>query len=308
MLVARTVPQRQPCLGHAGRRPRALAGADRDLGTQELVGRLLVVGVAQVEVVHLVERAALPDVAAAGALRRADRAHQHEPELTVVAERDQPAQVDLGQPVARAPRVVLAAAAVHLEHLVTDAHRPPHAAQVLVVPVRLAGQEDAVDVRLVRAHHRFEPVGLDAQRDLRRLGRRGREGGLRVGQHPGVFEDRERASVRHGRRAVRIADRPLLATGAEPVGRDRRAAERERAAAAGQRDARRHLGVAFVGAHADAEPAGEPGGGVVEVDVAALVPVRLPADHVQVLVGDVEPAGGHRRCCHGFPVLVESFI
>ena len=65
--------------------------------------------------------------------------------------------------------MVLAADAVDLECLVAEPYRAAHPAQVLVVPVGLAGQEDPVDVCLVRAHHRVEPVGVDAQVDHGRL-------------------------------------------------------------------------------------------------------------------------------------------
>jgi hypothetical protein len=112
-----------------------------------------------------------PDVPASGPLGRPDGAHQHEAKLVVVADSDQPAQVDLGQPVARSPRVVLAAPAGDGEFLVAYAYRSGDSAQVLVVPVGLAGQEDLVDVVLVGTHHRVQAHRVSANRwELERVG------------------------------------------------------------------------------------------------------------------------------------------
>ncbi len=80
------------------------------------------------------------------------------------------------------------------------------------------------------------------------------------------------------------------------VVRDLGPLEHEADSAVGQVEAHRHLGVALVGPVADAEEATDSGCRVEDVEVHALVEVRLGAELVHVLVGGFQSdSHGSRR-------------
>src|SRR5262249_42130003 len=139
-------------------------------------------------------------------------------------------------------------------------------------------------------------VELDPCRDVRTPGERG----PRVEELQRALEQACRAVVADRVLAHRRARDEAHAAGVEAgVAGGPRAADRDAGAAGGQVQTERHLGVARVGAVADADEAAEPLRRVVEVVVRALVVVLFAGVLVHQVVGvETDPAdGAHGSWC-----------
>src|SRR5215475_7592890 len=224
----------------------------------------------------------------------------------VVAEvHREPAIVLRGLPVARTPGTVAQAVAVDGPGPVADHHAPRRAPVLLEVsaselltralPPHADPTAVALLAQLAAVGRREGPIlELDACRDVRIPGERG----PRVEELQRAFEQARRAVVADHVLAHRRAHLEAHAAGVEAgVVGDPGAAEHESGAAIGQVETERHLGVALVGAVADADEAAEPLRRVVEVVVRALVVVLFAGVLVHQVVGvETDPANGaHAR-------------
>ena len=112
----------------------------------------------------------------------------------------------------------------------------------------------------------------------------------RVGHLQRLVEQRDLAVVRRAQLFERRDDLEAGAAGVERVVvADLRPLEHERDAAVGEIEARRELGVALVGAVAEAKEAADARGRVVDVEVHRFVEVRRRLQLMHVLVLGLHP-------------------
>ncbi len=179
--------------------------------------------------------------------------------------------------------MVAQAEAVHLPLLVADPDGAFARDQLLVVALGELLTRLLVRRVGLAPEHLGGTRALDAHLALgvRVLG----EGLLRVGHLQGIVEHDDLAGVGDVEPLERLQHVEADAAGVKGVvGRDLGPLEHEPDPPTGQIEAHRHLRVALVGPVATAEPPADALGGVVEVEVHALVEVRLRTELVHVLV------------------------
>jgi hypothetical protein len=192
--------------------------------------------------------------------------------------------------------VIAQPVAVDLEALVADRQRPRHVHVLLVVggAELLLGGPVLLLRDLLLAVHGADGVVEQVEGDL--LDRVLAEGAARVGHLAGLLQLDRGALVGGPQLLGRLDDLEAQPPGVEGVVvLDLGALEHEHHPAVREVQADGHLGLALVGAVPHAEPAAERLAGVEEVEVHALVEVRLGSELVRVVVLGDDVAGdpGH---------------